>query len=84
VIFAVNRNLKNQLLVDVDIRSFEGYKIVEHVVLENENPKAVNTITNEQVKPHTSQDSYIEEDKLVAVLPKLSWNMIRLQKNKDL
>lgn len=80
VIFAVNRNLENQLLVDVDIRSFEGYKLIEHVVLENENPKAINSIENEQVKPRTSNKSFIENGTLVAVLPKMSWNMIRLKK----
>lgn len=80
VIFAVNRNIENQLVVDADIRSFEGYKLIEHVVLENENPKAINSITTEQVKPHTSKQSYIENDNLVAVLPKMSWNMIRLTK----
>ncbi|THE12503.1 alpha-N-arabinofuranosidase [Bacillus timonensis] len=81
VIFAVNRNMENQLLVDVDIRSFEGYKLVEHVVLENENPKAVNSVEHQQVKPHTSNNSYIENGTLIAVLPKMSWNMLRLKKN---
>ncbi|MCU9615126.1 alpha-N-arabinofuranosidase [Caldibacillus lycopersici] len=80
VIFAVNRHLENQLLVDVDIRSFADYKLVEHVVLENDDPKAVNTLHHEQVKPHKYGKSYMEDDKLVAVLPKMSWNMIRLKK----
>lgn len=83
VVFAVNRNLENQLLVDIDIRSFEGYKIIEHIVLENDNPKAINSIEYEQVKPHLSNKSYIENDILVAVLPKLSWNMLRLRKNEE-
>ncbi len=83
VIFAVNRHLENSLVVDVDIRSFEGYQLVEHIVLENDNPKAINTIGNEQVKPHTSNQSSIENGTLVAVLPKMSWNMIRLKKQKE-
>ncbi|PPA69909.1 alpha-N-arabinofuranosidase [Jeotgalibacillus proteolyticus] len=82
VIFAVNRSLENQLLVDVDIRSFEGYELIEHVVLENDNPKAVNLLGNEQVKPHTSQESYIDNSHLTAVLPKMSWNMLRLGKQE--
>ena len=82
VIFAVNRNLENTLFVDVDIRSFEDYQLVEHIVLENDNPKAINTIGKEQVKPHNNNQSYIEDGTLVAVLPKMSWNMIRLKQQK--
>ncbi|WP_455662062.1 arabinosylfuranosidase ArfA [Pradoshia sp.] len=80
VIFAVNRHLDQPLIVDVDISSFEGYQLVEHIVLKNDNPKAINTIGNEQIKPHNSDQSYIESGTLVAELPKLSWNMIRLKK----
>jgi len=80
VIFATNRHLENRLTVDIDIRSFTGFKVVEHVVLENEDAKATNRIQQEQVKPHAKGESYIDEDMLVGILPKMSWNMIRLQK----
>src|SRR5690606_7069952 len=83
VIYAVNRNLEDTLMVDVDIRSFEGYKLIEHVTLVNEEAKAVNSIVSEQVKPSICNDSYIENDTLVAVLPKMSWNMLRLKKNNE-
>ena len=82
VIFATNRHLENRLTVDIDIRSFEGFKLVEHVVLENKDAKATNTIQQEQVKPHAKGESYTEEGMLVGILPKMSWNMIRLQKRK--
>src|SRR5699024_4345612 len=80
VIFATNRHLEDTLRVDIDIRSFEGYDMVEHVVLENDDPKAVNTLTNQQVQPHNNGASFIEDDRLVGILPKMSWNMIRLRK----
>lgn len=83
VIFAINRHLENTLLVDVDIRSFSEYELVEHIVLENDNPKAVNRLHNQQVQPNPNGQSYIEDVKLVAVLPKMSWNMIRLRTKKD-
>lgn len=83
VIFATNRHMENQLHVDVDVRSFEGYKVVEHVVLENDDLKAVNTLQKEQVKPHSNGESYLDDGKLVGILPKLSWNMIRLQKSAN-
>lgn len=80
VIFATNRHLENRLTVDIDIRSFSGFKIVEHVVLENGDAKATNRIQQEQVKPHAKGESYTNEGLLVGILPKMSWNMIRLQK----
>lgn len=83
VIFATNRHLQNKLVVDVDIRSFEDYELVEHIVLEHDNPKAVNLLHDQQVQPHTNGESYLDNDKLVAVLPKMSWNMIRLQKRQS-
>lgn len=83
VIFAVNRHLGNDLHVDVDVRSYEGFEVVEHIVLENEDAKAANTLGNEQVKPHSNGQSYKESGKIVGILPKLSWNMIRLQKNNQ-
>lgn len=82
VIFSTNRHLENRLTVDIDIRSFVDFKVVEHVVLENEDAKATNTIQQEQVKPHAKGESYIDEGMLVGVFPKMSWNMIRLQKKK--
>jgi len=80
VIFATNRHLEDTLRVDIDIRSFEGYDMVEHVVLENDDPKAVNTLANQQVQPHNNGASFIGDDSLVGILPKMSWNMIRLRK----
>lgn len=80
VIFSTNRHFENTLKVDVDIRSFNQYELVEHVVLEHDNPKAMNTVNNEQVKPHNQGQSYTNDGLLVGILPKMSWNMIRLRK----
>ncbi len=82
VIFSTNRHLENRLTVDIDIRSFADFKVVEHVVLENEDAKSTNTIQQEQVKPHAKGESYTDEGMLVGIFPKMSWNMIRLQKRK--
>src|SRR5699024_5495123 len=59
------------------------FRSIEHVVLENENPKATNTIKHEQVKPHLNGKSFIEDGKLIGILPRMSWNMIRMQKIKS-
>ena len=42
-IFAVNRNPKEQLLLECDIRSFKDFRVIQHLVLEHEDIKAANT-----------------------------------------
>ncbi|MGH2330709.1 alpha-N-arabinofuranosidase [Thermoanaerobacter mathranii] len=80
-IFAVNRDQQNSLLLESEIRGFEDYKVVEHIVLENENLKATNTKENPfNVVPHNDGNAMIEDGVLKAILPKLSWNVIRLAK----
>ncbi|WP_205600760.1 alpha-N-arabinofuranosidase [Gracilibacillus sp. YIM 98692] len=83
VIFATNRHLEKTLEVDIDVRAFEGYEVTEHVVLENEDAKAINTAAQENVKPHTNGESYLDDGKLAGVFPKFSWNMIRLNKKQS-
>ncbi|RVT61645.1 alpha-N-arabinofuranosidase [Niallia taxi] len=79
-IFAVNRDLQDGLLLECDIRNFEGYKVVEHIVLENDDIKQTNSAKTEAVKPHTNGDASLRDGALYAMLPKLSWNVIRLAK----
>ncbi|WP_078555209.1 alpha-N-arabinofuranosidase [Bacillus alkalicellulosilyticus] len=81
VIFAVNRNLEEALELNCDIRSFEDFKLVEHVVLEHDDPKAINTASTENVLPHANGISKVQDGSLESVLPKMSWNMIRLAKS---
>jgi alpha-N-arabinofuranosidase len=81
-IFALNRDLQDNLKLECDVRSFEGYKIVEHIVLENDNVHAVNTKGNpNNVQPHNNGDAKIVDGMIEANLSKLSWNVIRLVEN---
>ncbi|MBS4223261.1 alpha-N-arabinofuranosidase [Lederbergia citrea] len=79
-IFAVNRDLEDSLLLESDIRNFEGYKVVEHIVLENNELKQVNTAKEQAVVPHSRGDATNDNGIVTASLPKLSWNVIRLKK----
>ncbi|WP_307332794.1 alpha-L-arabinofuranosidase C-terminal domain-containing protein, partial [Evansella vedderi] len=79
-IFAVNRHLEESLPLTCDVRSFEGYEIVEHIVLENDDLKAVNTSESQNVKPHTNGVSSLDNGMIEANLSKASWNVIRLKK----
>lgn len=80
-IFAVNRNSEENLNLESKLNGFNDYKVIEHIVLEHEDIKAVNTENDpENVKPHSNGNASLEEDILTAELPKLSWNVIRLSK----
>ncbi|MDQ0231800.1 arabinosylfuranosidase ArfA [Metabacillus malikii] len=81
-IFALNRSLEEGLELDADVRSFEGYQILEHIVLENEDLKAVNTMEHEAVKPHTNGNAKVQDGRVSANLAKHSWNVIRLGERK--
>lgn len=79
-IFAVNRNLLEDLELNVDVRSFEGYTLKEHIVLESDDLKARNAFGMEKVKPEHSKESKLDQGMLNTVLHKASWNVIRLSK----
>lgn len=79
-IFAVNRHLEEGLLLECDIRNFEDYQVVEHIVLENDDIKAENSAEKQKVEPHTNGNAEWKDGIITAVLPKLSWNVICLEK----
>ncbi len=79
-IFAVNRSLQEDIELTTDVRSFEGYRLLEHIVLENDDLKAVNSFANEKVAPKNTEQSSLDAGTLTSVLHKASWNVIRLGK----
>jgi len=80
-VFAVNRDPDQPLLLEGRLGQFVGYKMVEHIVLEHEDLKAKNTREQpDNVVPHNRGDSRVEDGFLRAVLPRLSWNVIRMKK----
>ncbi|MDG0812809.1 arabinosylfuranosidase ArfA [Cohnella rhizosphaerae] len=82
-VFAVNRSLNDSLALECDIRSFGDYRVAEHIVLEHDDLKAVNTLQEERVRPHANGRSSASEGRVTAVLPKHSWHVIRLAKSRS-
>lgn len=83
-IFAVNRSQSEALELSGDLRSLPGYRVIEHLVLEHENPKAANTRDQPNtVVPHNRGVSALDGGRLSATLPQLSWNVIRLAKERS-
>ena len=77
-IFAVNRDLKDDIALSCDIGSFEGYELLEHIVLKNDDLKAVNSAAKQKVAPEKLSGSAVDGRTVTACLPKASWNVIRL------
>lgn len=78
-VFAVNRDLENTLPLEVDLRSFGECKVIEHLVLENNDLKAVNSAAQpNRITPHSNGNAKADGSKVTAGLTKASWNVIRL------
>ena len=82
-LFAVNRCLDGALTVECEIRGNGGYKLIEHISLENDNLHAVNTpAVPFAVMPATRMNSvaYNGNGVFEINLHNASWNVIRFRK----
>lgn len=81
VIFAVNRSLEDDSEFECNLRDFsEAAEVIEHVVLTNDDLKAVNTAeAPNTVIPEACGNAAASGGKVSAVLGKHSWNMIRVK-----
>ncbi|GBF72994.1 alpha-N-arabinofuranosidase [Paenibacillus sp. 598K] len=81
-VFAVNRHLEASMPLSVDLRSFGGCSLIEHIVLEHDDLKAANTEQQpDHVKPHNRGSAVVDGSSVTAELAKASWNVIRLKIN---
>jgi alpha-N-arabinofuranosidase len=82
-IFAVNRNLKENLELEAALAGFGDCTVIEHRSLFNNDLKAVNSPKEEKVKPVIQKGAKIEgaagSKTLSVSLPPASWNVIRLK-----
>ena len=80
-VFAVNRDMEDAIPLECDLRAFGKLKIAEHIVLHNDDVKAVNTEENpDNVAPKKGKGAKAEDGKMTVRLPALSWNVIRMVK----
>lgn len=81
-IFAVNRSKDDFLNLECDVRSFSDVKILEHIVLECDNLKAVNSLLSSPVRPVHCDTATLDGGIINVNLGKASWNVIRLSTKK--
>ncbi|HHV28778.1 arabinosylfuranosidase ArfA [Acetivibrio mesophilus] len=79
-IFAVNRNIHEDIVLVSDVRGMKNYRLLEHIVLEHPDLKIRNSVNGEQVQPKNSDRSSLDDGILTSMLHKASWNVIRLGK----
>lgn len=81
-IFAVNKNMEEGITLDVELNGLGSFTVLEHIVLQHGDVKAVNTKQNpNNVIPQSNGNAVVEDGKVKASLGKLSWNVIRLKKS---
>ena len=80
-VFAVNKDLAEDMLLTLELRQFSGWRVREHIVLHDRDLKAVNTETDpDRIKPARAEPPELDGGVLTARLKSQSWNVIRLER----
>lgn len=80
-VFAVNRDQREPMTLEVALRGLPEYRVVEHVALSDEDPDAVNDAAHpDRVVPRAVAGAAIADGVLRARLPALSWNVLRMSR----
>ncbi|MDR7813152.1 arabinosylfuranosidase ArfA [Lacrimispora sp.] len=79
-IFAVNRNICQDIELITDMRGMEEYQLLEHIVLEHADLKMCNAAGEEMVRPVSTKRSQMNGENLISILGMASWNVIRLRR----
>lgn len=81
-VFAVNRSLDEDVMLDVSLLDFDGFEVIDAIEMSGYDVKAENGITSCPVKPFKKENPVIDGKIMSVPLKPLSWNVIRLAKTK--
>ncbi len=81
-VFAVNRNLDEDVMFDVSLLDFDGFEVVSATEMSGYDVKAENGVSGCPVKPFDAPKPVIDGKIMSVHLKPLSWNVIRLAKKK--
>ncbi len=79
-IFAVNCNVQEDVLLEADLRNFEGYEVLEYLVMEDYATEQINSAVKESVFLKQKHAYKKQNHIFTAELKSLSWNVICLGK----
>ena len=78
-VFAVNRSLTQDVTLDVDLRGFPGLEVLEATTLSNPDHTWQATADDAtSVLPRANDSAALTDGRATAVLPPVSWSMVRL------
>jgi alpha-N-arabinofuranosidase len=81
-LFALNRNLEEEMRLEVSIEGFPLASLIEMQVLHDADMRAVNTEqAPDRVTPRESDAAGVRDATIEATLPPASWSVIRLKLN---
>jgi alpha-L-arabinofuranosidase len=79
VVFVVNRHPVDDVRLSVDLHAFPGARLEAATMLADDDWRAANTQEQpDRVRPRQHPDASVEDGALRAVLPAISWNVLRL------
>jgi len=79
-IFAVNCDPENSIDLDCIVKGYGERKVKLCTTMTNDDLKAINTAGNECCHPVDNTNYVVEGEKVTVKLPKVSWNVIVLEK----
>ena len=78
-LFAVNRSLTDSALLDVDLRSLPGLRLLEATTLSNPDLSWSATADDDtSVAPRSNATAVVRDGHLLVEVPPVSWNVVRL------
>jgi alpha-N-arabinofuranosidase len=81
VVFAVNRNIADELTLTTALHGFGDLKVVEAVSMYSADPYVKASFADDtSMAPKPNDTAAVADGALTAVLPPVSWSMIRLAK----
>ena len=79
-VFAVNRDLSEDCVLDLDLRSFGRLEMTEHIVMHHDDVRSVNTEEKpDNVIPSSVPVDRTDNGKVQVKLQALSWNVLRFK-----
>lgn len=79
VLLCANRDRSGALEVEVELRGLGELHVIEHIGLTGKHPAATNTRDSpDNISPQALGGAQVEDGRLCAVLPPLSWSVVRL------
>ena len=80
-VFAINADLDDAQLLELDARAFEGWTFREHIEMHASSPEIANTYENPNaILPRAVTGTRCEGGVVTAKLEKASWNVLRFEK----